>query len=309
MTIMRLTQLRQVDLNLLVVFRAVAEERSVTRAAARLFLSQPALSRAMQRLRDMFHDDLLIRTPAGYEPTPRGERLMEELTAILPRLDRLVSGATFDPQEEHAAFRIAVTDNGAQLVCPLLSRMLLPYAENVFLQFVGLYEGTFEAMERGRLDLALNADDGHPPARFHREVICQDHLACVVARESRYPRRIGLRQYLEAKHVGIGVIAGRQTIPDQRLAALGHKRKCPVEVPFFTVAIRCVRGTDLIATVPRRLAQLQRHDPTVKILQPPAEMKGFPYLMIWHPRSDTDVAHSWLRSMVRAAGKELSTSW
>src|ERR1700716_627276 len=114
--IMRVTQLRQADLNLLVVFTVLAEERNVTRAAARLFLNQPALSRAMQRLRDMFHDDLLIRTPAGCERTPRGERLMEERTAILPRLDRLVSGATFDPQEEHAAFRIAVTDNGAQLV-------------------------------------------------------------------------------------------------------------------------------------------------------------------------------------------------
>jgi DNA-binding transcriptional LysR family regulator len=93
---MRITQLRQADLNLLVVFTALAEERSVSRAASRLLLSQPALSRALQRLRDMFHDDLLIRTPAGYEPTARGERLLQELSVMLPRLDRLLSGATFD---------------------------------------------------------------------------------------------------------------------------------------------------------------------------------------------------------------------
>ena len=303
---MRLTQLRQIDLNLLVVFSALAEERSVTRAAARLFLSQPALSRALQRLRDMFHDDLLIRTPAGYEPTPRGQRLLEELTVILPRVDRLLTGATFNPKDEHAVFRIAATDNGAHVLCPSLSRMFLPFQQGVSVQFVSLYEGTFEAMERGRLDLALNADDGHTPARFHRETIYQDEFACVVAKESRYSRRLKLRQYLDASHVGVGVIAGRQTIPEQRLAALGHERACAIEVPYFTAAIRCVPGTDLIATVPKRLAELERHNPAVKILQAPAEMKGFSYLMIWHPRLDTDAAHSWLRSMVQAAAKGLS---
>jgi DNA-binding transcriptional LysR family regulator len=302
---MRLTQLRQVDLNLLVVFTALAEERSVTGAAARLFLSQPALSRALQRLRDTFHDDLLIRTPAGYEPTPRGQRLLEDLTAILPRVDRLLSGASFDPKDEQAAFRIAATDNGAHVLCPPLSRMVLRYAGNVSLQFVALQEGTFEAMEHGRLDLALNADDQHVPARFNREVIYEDSVVCVVAKESSYPRRLTLKQYLDALHVRVGVLAGRQTIPEQRLAALGHKPTFAIEVPYFTAAIRCVQGTDLIATVPRRLAELDRHNPSVKFLQPPAQVNGFNYLMIWHPRLDTDAAHVWLRSMVRAAAQAL----
>ena len=90
----------------------------------------------------------------------------------------------------------------------------------------------------------------------------------MVAKESRYARRLTLKQYLDALHVGVGVLAGRQTVPEQRLA-LGHKRICAVEVPYFTAAIRCVAGTDLIATVPKRLAELERHDPAVKILQPP----------------------------------------
>ena len=94
-TIMRITHLRQADLNLLVVFTALAEERNVTRAASRLLLSQPAVSRALQRLREMFHDDLLIRTPSGYEPTPKGKRLLQELSTMLPRLDRLLSGGGF----------------------------------------------------------------------------------------------------------------------------------------------------------------------------------------------------------------------
>jgi DNA-binding transcriptional LysR family regulator len=307
MSNMRITQLRQADLNLLVVFAALAEERSVSRAAARLFLSQPALSRALRRLREMFHDDLLIRTPAGYEPTPRGERLLQELAVMLPRLDRLLSGATFDPANEDAAFRIAVTDNASQVLCPAFCKMVLPYAEHVSCQFVALHGDTFDAMERGRVDLALNADDGHTPDRFHREVIYEDDFVCVVARESRYSRKLTLRQYLEGVHVGVGVLTGRQTIPDQRLAALGKRRHCAIEVPYFSAAIRCVPGTRLIATVPRRLADLERHDPNVKLVEPPPEMTGFRYLMIWHPRVHTDAAHVWLRSIIAATGRKLRT--
>jgi DNA-binding transcriptional LysR family regulator len=131
---------------------------------------------------------------------------------------------------------------------------VLPYAERVSCQFVALHDGTFEAMERGRLDLALNADDGHTPDRFHRGVIYKDDFVCVVAKASRYSRRLTLRQYLAGLHVGVGVLTGRQTIPEQRLASLGKKCKSAVEVPYFAAAIRCVAGTKLIATVPRRLA-------------------------------------------------------
>src|ERR1700734_2957880 len=103
--IMRVAQLRQADLNVLVVFSGLAEERNFSRAAKLLVLSQPAVSRALQRMRDTFHDDLLVRTAKGYEPTPQGQRVLQELEVMLPRLDRLISGSTFDPVTEHCSFR------------------------------------------------------------------------------------------------------------------------------------------------------------------------------------------------------------
>src|ERR1700751_4149262 len=112
-SIMRIEHLRQTDLNLLVVFTAVAEERNITRAASRLLLSQPAVTRALQRLRDTFHDDLLIRTSTGYEPTPKGQRLLQDLATMLPRLDRLMAGGDFDPPTEGATFPNAATDHTA----------------------------------------------------------------------------------------------------------------------------------------------------------------------------------------------------
>src|SRR6202161_4524606 len=114
-SIMRIEHLRKSDLNLLVVFTSVAEERNITRAASRLLLSQPAVTRALQRLRDTFHDDLLIRTTAGYEPTPTGQRLLQDLATMLPRLDRLMAGGDFDPVTEDAFFWILANGHRGQL--------------------------------------------------------------------------------------------------------------------------------------------------------------------------------------------------
>jgi hypothetical protein len=135
---MRSTHLRQADLNLLVVFAAVAEERNITRAASRLLLSQPAVTRALQRLRDTFHDDLLIRTSTGYEPTPKGQHLLQDLATMLPRLDRLMAGADFDPVTEDASFRIAATDHAAYLLVPPLYTSVLPKRTKVDFSFVNI---------------------------------------------------------------------------------------------------------------------------------------------------------------------------
>jgi DNA-binding transcriptional LysR family regulator len=304
--IMRITHLRQADLNLLVVFTALAEERNVTRAASRLLLSQPAVSRALQRLREMFHDDLLIRSPSGYEPTPKGKRLLQELSTMLPRLDRLLSGEDFDPKVEEATFRIAVTDHASHVLCPLICRRVLPTAAKVSIEFVPFGDPTFDAIEKGRIDLMLNADDGYLPPRFASEMIFDDSFSCAAAKENKYPRVLTLKQYLAAQHVGVGIWGELQTLPDKRLAGIGEKRRCPIWVPYFTAAIRCVPGTPLLATVPSRLAGFESKNPALKILKPPEVLGRFNYLMAWHPRMNTDAAHIWLRRAIRETAKVLS---
>jgi DNA-binding transcriptional LysR family regulator len=104
---MRLEKLRQADLNLLITFAAIAEEKSITSAASRLFLSQPAVSRALQRARAMFQDDLLVRSPNGFELTLRGRKILDELEGLLPRMENLVAPALFDPTQEKSHFRIS----------------------------------------------------------------------------------------------------------------------------------------------------------------------------------------------------------
>jgi len=299
---MHTTQLRQLDLNLLVVFAVMAEERSVSRASVRLLLSQPAVSRALQRLRATFRDDLLVRTPGGYELTPLGQRIQQELETMLPRLDRLLGGAKFQPDQEAATFRIAVTDNACQVVCPVLCQRFTSAESRVTFDFLAWHEGTYEDLQRGRLDLVLNADEGPMPAPFRSAVLYEEEFSCIVAQESDYPDVLTLEQYLSARHVVVGVQGGQQTIPEKRLAAVGCKREGVLRVPYFSAAMASVAGTDLIATTTRRLAEAE-HDPALRSVRPPPEMSGFNYLMIWHPRLETDAAHVWLRETMGEVGK------
>ena len=300
---MRIAHLRQADLNLLVILTAVAEERNITRAASRLLLSQPAVSRALDRLRDTFHDDLLIRTPNGYEPTPKGQRLLHELETILPCLDRLMAGCDFDPATEDATFRIAATDHAALLLVPQLSNFVLSKPTKVDFSFLPLHAGQYEALEKGRLDLVLNADHD---TSLNKEVIFEVDFVCVVSRKSKFERAITLKQYLAAQHVAVDIIGGVQTHPDKHLAAIGEKRRCPLVVAQHTVAMRVAAVTDMIATVPRRMALLEAPKKVTKILEAPAAIGSFKYVMIWHERMQSDAAHVWLRSTIRELGRRLS---
>ena len=302
---MRITQLRQADLNLLVVFSVLAEERNVSRAAKRLFLSQPAVSRALQRLRDTFHDDLLVRTAKGYEPTPQGERVLTELEVMLPRLDRLISGSTFDPSTEHCSFRIAATDNATSIIAPILCRELLPIAPQVRFTFAAWRPEIFEDLAHGRLDLALIGDEGYVPAPLQSQVIYAEEFVCIVSADTVYRGRITLKQYLAAEHISVDVIEGSQHIPEKRLAAAGHRRRSVISLPYFGAAMRCIPGTRLILTAPKRFTMAEAKNPAIKILKPPAELTGFKYLMIWHPRVNTEAAHAWLRTEISRIGEKL----
>src|SRR5207249_3405360 len=129
---MRLEKLRQADLNLLITFAAIAEEKSITAAASRLFLSQPAVSRALQRARAMFQDDLLVRSPHGFELTLRGRKILDELEGLLPRMENLVAPSLFDPVREKSHFRISGPDNVCTVLLPRLCRQ---YGDGYQVQF------------------------------------------------------------------------------------------------------------------------------------------------------------------------------
>jgi DNA-binding transcriptional LysR family regulator len=303
---MRLTQLRQADLNLLVVFAVFAEERNVSRAADRLLLSQPAVSRALQRLRETFHDDLFVRSAAGYELTPQGQRLLGELESVLPRLDRLLSGSNFDPSAEQASFRIAATDGAASTFAPVICRDILPSAAKVSFEFVQWHKGLFDELTHGSVDLVFSASIVDVPSPLQSQTIYDEEFVCVVDARSPFKKAITIAQYIKAKHIVVNIQSGIQVAPDKHLRAQGYKRQAAIQVPYHEAAVRCAAGTKFIATVPRKFMEGMTRTSAIKVCKAPPEVGGFRYVMIWHPRVNTDAAHSWLRATMRHVGDVIS---
>src|SRR5438309_11441843 len=147
---MRDVHLRNVDLNLLHALRALLEERHVTRAAKRCFVSQPAMSRALERLREMFGDVLLVRSGRAYERTVRGERVLRELESLMPRLEAMVRGESFEPEGSHERFRVAMTGHAAAMLMPPLLRRVRAAATNAEVAVSALHRHVSEAVRAAR---------------------------------------------------------------------------------------------------------------------------------------------------------------
>src|SRR6202011_3446470 len=267
MMAMRLEKLRQVDLNLLITFAAIAEEKSVTAAASRLLLSQPAVSRALQRARALFQDDLLVRSPHGFELTLRGRKILQELEGLLPRMENLVAPAVFDPTREKSHFRISGPDNVCTVVLPRLCRQYANGRYQVQFEFLPWQSGITELIEHGQLDLVLRNDEGLLPSHFQLERLHKEDWICAVARESHFGDRLPLKQYLAASHIVVSPYEGVQTIPDKQLAALGAKRSSCIRVPYFGVALQCLPGTDLVLTLTGGMTSVIKHDRRLRLVK------------------------------------------
>jgi DNA-binding transcriptional LysR family regulator len=300
-----MVHIERVDLNLLAPLAALLEERHVSRAAEVAAMSQPAMSRALQRLRDTLGDELLVRTPGGYRLTPRAERVQRQLRAVLPRLESLFAPEGFDPAEAAETFRVAGTDF-TQVFAPAVFQRVFRESPRSTLHFRTWHDAIYEDLDRGVVDLVFFARSTPLPA-LHTEHLLDDRFVCVLSADhplAEHPT-IALEEYLGATHVIVGTIGERQTAIEQRLEDLGEHRRAGLTVPYHSLALRSVPGTRLILTLPARLLAQQRPDPRIRILPAPEEIRPLGYLMAWHPRLDGDLGQRWFRSAIRAVTSEL----
>jgi DNA-binding transcriptional LysR family regulator len=299
----RTTQLQRVDLNLLVALAALLEERHVSRAADRIGLSQPATSRALQRLRHTLDDELLVRTRDGYQLTPRAERIRRDLAEVLPRLEILFGGERFDPATATDSFRVLGTDYMTSVLGPGVFRRVFQEAPGTSLTLRPWHDGVFEDVAHGLADLAfvgVSAD-----RELHSELLFEERFVCVMAASNPLADRdaLTLREFVTAAHVVVDVLRGEQSAVDRRLTELGEHRTAALSVPYHTAAVLAVPETPLVATLPSRLVSTV-DNPALRMVPAPPEVATMPYLMTWHARLDDDPAQRWLRDIVRvvAAG-------
>ena len=300
---MHQSNLRAVDLNLLVVFQALMEQRSVTKAGEKIGLTQPAMSRAFGRIKDLFGDEILVRGPDGYQPTQRALQIFKELEATLPRISALIHKQDFNPSKAVATVRIAATDYAATVILSKLVRTLAMKAPGICIEVSPWNDNAFLQLERGELDLALWVNAA--PEGFRQEVLFRETFVCLVREGHPIKKKtLTLKQYLHYPHVVVSLMKNQQLVVEQALDEINQRRTVLARVPYFAAGVWLLEGTDAIISVGKRLAdKLANHGP-FKVLLPPVEIKGYNYLQAWHPRTESDPILAWVRGQI----KECSTA-
>lgn len=308
---MRQMDLHAIDLNLLVALRALLAERSVSRAAAVLGMSQPAVSRSLGRLRRQFGDQLLIKGGATMTPTLLAESLAGPLAAILSSMEALLGGASgFDPRTTDSVFRLATTDYGGAAVLPAVLPVLRQVAPGAGLEIVPLGRDLPAMLAAGLADAALFSDDPLPDSLRTADLFVEGYASLVrsghPAAANAVDGMIGLEDYLAHGHALITVFGGRSGVIDDELARIGRRRRIVMWLPYFATAAFLVAGSDLILTLPLRAAEALGGPLGMTMLRPPVSPSPFGYRIVWHPRTHDDPGCKWFRQLCMESVKNLA---
>ncbi|MGK4007960.1 LysR family transcriptional regulator [Sorangium sp. So ce1036] len=297
--------LASIDLNLLVVFDALLAEGSVTRAAARVGLSQSAMSHALGRLRALIDDPILVRTARGMIPTPRAQELIGPIRAALAQIETTVARpARFDAATARRSFALATVDYVELILLPRLVQKLFSDAPNVDLIARPYDSEMFGSMETGKIDLAIGLFPS-VPAGFYRQRLLEETYLCVVRRDHPVVRsKLTLRAYASLPHALISPRGEGGGRVDEVLAEHGLTRRVALQIPHFLVAPLIVAQTDLVLTVPARIARAFAEMEALRIMKPPVELGGFSLDQVWHERQAKDPAHAWLRGLFAEIARE-----
>ncbi|MFT3772645.1 MAG: LysR family transcriptional regulator [Minicystis sp.] len=297
--------LAAVDLNLLNVVATVLEERSATRAAAKLHVTQSAVSNSVRRARELFRDPLVVREPHGLRPTPRGEALLPPLRAWLEEARRLVADAPrFDPRTSARTFTIACSDAVAITLLRPLLQVLGARAPGTKLRLQTLDRLIAEdGLARGEVDLLL----GIPPvlpAGHDAELVYRDGLECIVRRgHPRVRDRLTLGLYAALPHVELALFGSIDGAVDRALAKEGRARSVKVALPHFSSVPLAVLESDCVATLSSRIARAFAASFPLRVLRPPVALDEIEIRQVWHRRSEDDDGVRFLRRAVLAAAR------
>jgi DNA-binding transcriptional LysR family regulator len=318
-------QFRLLDLNLLRVFDALIEERSVTRAAARLHITPSAVSHALARLRDLFADQLFVRGPQGMQATPRAAEIGPRLREGLHQLEMALTPLAFDPQASTRVFTIACSGYICAVLLPELMRRIRAQAPGAKLVVRSLENGVVTALEAGQIDVLVGGF-GHIPERFSSEVLFQDAPVWLLGRDYLHPKtevtpdRVARLPRLTAMSgdnatvvEGVVVENGleRRVSLDEHSGVvgvpLGDMNGGPVlaSIPYSSVTPLIVKHSDMAALLPRRLANLFVQSFDLDIAEPDSDLVTLEIRSLWHREHGNHAAIVWFRSLLAEIAADL----
>jgi DNA-binding transcriptional LysR family regulator len=293
-------ELKNVDLNLLIVFERLLVERRVSKVAEALDVSQPAVSNALARLRKLLGDPLFLPTPRGMQPTPFAEAMAEPVSQALGLIHGAMNqGASFDPATSRRAFKIAMTDIGEIYFLPELLREFDRTAPNISMNTVrNTAVNLKEEMEAGTVDLAVGYLPALQAGFFQRRLFRHRYVCLFRKRHTLNKGKISVAEFSRADHVRIIAAGTGHGTVDEVLERSGIERNVRLTVPHFVAVGHILRDTDLVATVPERFAERVAGPFGLAYVPHPAKLPEIAINVFWHAKSNKDPANMWLREAV-----------
>ncbi len=301
-------QLESLDLNLLLSLHWILTERNITAAANKIGVSQPAASRALSRLRDIFDDPLLVRSGNEMAPTRMGERLQPVVAHAVERCrDVLKITDTFDPSTQGGQFRVACVDYVGVLVAAAWADAICPTAPDLELDIINPTLEVSRDLVSGKIDLVILPDLSimNLPASIdtdqfvRRKILTQRYLCAVRKKHPVAKEKLTLKQFLSLDHVLVTPEGAKVGIVDRMLEDKGKARKIAYRTSSFLLALPIVKKTDCIITAPESLLQLEKEN--FRISTPPLSVQGFSMFGGWHPNWTHDERHKWVRDRLFSA--------
>lgn len=293
-------ELEDIDLNLLVVFNQLLTERKVSKVAENLGLGQPAVSNALARLRKLFDDELFLRTAHGMQPTPFAEHLAESIGYALGMIHGAVNARTsFDPATSQRSFSIGMTDIGEIYFLPRLMQRVQELAPSVTISTVRHTSLNLkDAMEAGQIDLAIGLLPQLKAGFFQRRLFEQKYVCLFRQGHKLDQKRLRAADFFAADHVAIVSAGTGHGQVDEILDNHTPQRRVKLKVPHFVAIGHILQSTDLIATVPERLAERMVEPFGLRHLPHPVDLPRIAINQFWHAKHHKDPANQWLRNLL-----------
>ncbi len=291
--------LRAVDLNLLPALDALLRHRNATRAGDEVGLSQPAMSRALGRLRALLDDPLLIRGPGGTLLSPRAAALRQPLAALLAQVRGMLVDPPFDPAAERRVLRLAMTDGLAELVLAPLVQAVAAQAPGVVLEWVPIGPGLPERMRNGEVDVTFALDTTALPRGAASEPLFDDRLVVVTRDGHPCGGAWTIADYARWPSVVIALLGDQASDIDAELAAAGVTRQIAAIVPTFRAAAEIVSGCDAVTTISHAFAARLAKPLGLTLIAPPLRQTRLGVVVVWSDHRSTDPVLIWLRTILR----------
>ena len=308
----------RIDLNLLVYFDVLMREQNVTRAAEQLGITQPAMSNALKRLRELFNDPLLIRSSVGMKPTERALELQPQICKILSETQQVLGPKQlFKPLTSKRGFRIMASDYAEATLFPALIKNIRSEAPLITLDILTPSDVNYHDLEQGRVDMAINRFDDIPES-FHQKSVWTDTFSCLMSEKNPLVNGFNLKNYLKAQHIwvsktGLGVSVGinpeksaKLGWVDQALERIGQRRNISLFTRHYQMPGLLAQNNDLVATLPTRIARMQAQSAGLVLKPVPFFIPELELKMAWSPMMHHNPAHDWLRQLIIYTAQSLN---